>query len=58
MLTRAAITDEIEIKLVVGSRVNRVVYTDEEQRITVWSRTHDRLGGDIAGSTRPVLDNE
>ena len=28
----------------------RVVYTGEEQRITVWNRTHHSLGADIAGS--------
>jgi hypothetical protein len=29
-----------------------------KQRIAVWRRTHDRLGGDIAAAARPVLDDK
>ena len=30
----------------------------KQERIAVGRRTHDRLGGDIAASTRAVLDDE
>ena len=31
---------------------------DQEERIAVGGRAHDRLGADIAAGTRPVLDDE
>jgi len=37
------IANEVEIELVVGGRIDRVGYTDQEQRITVRRRTHDHL---------------
>ena len=55
---RRDVADEIEIELVVERRVDRVVELTSEQRIAVRRRAHDRLGGDIAASTRPVLDDE
>ena len=31
---------------------------DQEKRVAVRRRTHDRFGADIAAGTRPVLDDE
>ena len=47
-----------EIELVVECRVDRVRSADMEEGVAVRRRLHDRLGGDIARSTRPVLDDE
>ncbi len=55
---RRDVADEIEIELVVERRVDRIRRTDQQQRIAVRRRTHDRLGADIAGGARPVLDDE
>ena len=55
---RRDVADEIEIELVVERRVDRVRRTHHEQRISVCRRAHDRLGGDIAAATRPVLDGK
>ena len=55
---RRDVADEIEIELVVERRVDRVRRTDQEQRVAVRGRAHDRLGGDIAAGARPVLDDE
>ena len=55
---RRDVADEIEIELVVERRVDRVVASDQKERIAVRRRAHDRLGGDIAAGARPVLDDE
>ena len=55
---RRDVADEIEIELVVERRVDRVRRQDQEQRIAVRRRAHDRLGADIAAGARPVLDDE
>ena len=55
---RRDVADEIEIELVVERRVDRVRRIDQEQRVAVRRRTHDRLGADIAAGARPVLDDE
>ena len=34
------------------------VSVDQEQRVAVGRSAHDRLGGDIAAGTWPVLDDE
>ena len=52
------VANEIEIEVVVKRRIDRVRRTDQEQRVTVRNCAHDRLGGDIAAGTRPVLDDE
>ena len=49
---------KLKLSLVVKRRVDCVRRIDQEQRIAVRRRTHDRLGGDIAASARPVLDDE
>ena len=55
---RGDVAEEIEVELIVERRVDRVEATDQEQRVTVRRRFHDRLGTDIAGGTRPVFDDE
>jgi hypothetical protein len=55
---RRDVADEIEVELVIERRVNSVRRGREKERITVWSRTDDRLGGDIAVCSGPVLDDE
>ena len=55
---RRDVADEIEIEFLVERRVDCVRRADQEQCIAVRGRAHDRLGGDIAASTRPVLDDE
>src|SRR5215475_893081 len=52
------VADEIEIEIVVECSADRVRGNHQEERIAVWRCTHDRLGGDISGSARPVLDNK
>src|SRR6185437_12820857 len=53
-----AMSNEIEIKFVVERRIDRVRGTDQEERVAVRRRAHDRLSGDIAACARPVLDDE
>src|SRR6266853_1917121 len=55
---RSDIADEIEIELFVERRVDHIWRTDQEERIAVRGRTHDRLGANIAAATRPVFDDE
>src|SRR6516162_1617176 len=52
------VPEKNEIELVVERRVDRVRGTYHEQRVAVRWRAHDRLGGNIAGSTWPALDDE
>src|SRR6266516_5272558 len=55
---RRDIADEIETKLVIERGVDGVPTADQEKRVSVGGRTHDRLGADIAAGARPVLNNE
>src|SRR5882672_10927530 len=55
---RRDIADEIEIQLVVQCRVDCVRRSAEEERVTVWWRTHDRLSAQIAASAAPILDDK
>src|SRR6516165_2991456 len=55
---RHDVADEIEIELVVEGGVDRVHSNASEKRIAVGGRTYNGLGGDIAGGTRSVLDDE
>jgi len=55
---RRDVADEIEVELVVQVRVDRVEATDQEQRVAVSGRAHDRFGGDVAASARPILDDK
>jgi hypothetical protein len=52
------VADEIEIELVVKRRVDGVRDIDQEEGIAVRGRAHGRLGGDIAASPWPVIDDE
>src|SRR5260221_13296880 len=55
---RCDVANEIEIEIVVKRRIDRVWRTDQEQRVAVWRRTNDRLGGDIAACAWPGLNDE
>ncbi len=49
---------KLKLRFVVERRVDCVRQRDQEQRIAVRRRAHDRLGGDIAAGARPVFDDE
>src|SRR5438445_2000377 len=55
---RSDVADEIEIEFFIERRINRVRCSNHEERIAVRRRLHDRLSGDIAAGTLPVLDDE
>ena len=55
---RRDVADQVEIELVVDRGVDRIHRSGHQQRISVWGRVHDRLGGDIAGRARPILDDK
>ena len=55
---RRDVADEIEIELVVEQRAGYGRCADQQERIAIRGRFHDRLGADIAAGTRPVLDDE
>ena len=52
------VPDEIEIEVVIERRVDGGGRVGPEQRIAVGRRAHDRIGRDVAGGARPVLDDE
>jgi hypothetical protein len=49
---------EIEAKLFVQRRVDRVCSKDQQKRVTIRRSAHDGLGGDIAAPSWTVLGNE
>src|SRR5262245_2025541 len=55
---RRDVTDEVEIELVVESRVDRVRRTDHEEGIAVRRRTHAHFGADIGTCARSVFYDE
>ena len=55
---RRDVSDEIEIELVEERRGDRVRRSDQQKRIAVCGRPHDRLGSDAVAASRPVLDDE
>src|SRR5215468_430069 len=55
---RSDVADQIETELVVERGVDRVHHSGHKQRISVRGRVHDRLGTDIAGRARPILDDK
>ena len=55
---RHDVADEIERKLLVERRVDRVGRADDEQRVTVRWCPHDGFGADVAAGPRPVVDDE
>src|SRR5262245_44162495 len=48
----------IVIELIIERCVDRVDRSDYEQHVAVCGRAHDRLGGDIAAATWPILHDE
>src|SRR5207237_8611652 len=50
--------DELEVELAIEHRLDRVTRSDQQERIAVGRRTHDRLGADIAAGAWPVLDDK
>src|SRR5262245_37759817 len=52
------VADKIEIELFVERRIDRVCRSDEEERVAIRGRTHDRLSADIGASSRPILDDK
>jgi hypothetical protein len=49
---------EIEIQLFVESSVDCIRRSDQQKSVAIGGRTRDRLGGDIAGGARLILDHE
>src|SRR5262245_64158757 len=52
---RRDVTDEIEVELVIERRFDLVGRVDQEERVAIRGRTHDRLRGDIAAGARSVF---
>src|SRR5262249_8278035 len=55
---RGYIADEIEIEFLVQRDVDCIRRSGQEERMAVGRRAHARLGGDVAASACPVLNNE
>ena len=49
---------KLKLSFVVKRRITRVRKTNQEKRVAIRGRIHDRLGGDVGTCTRPVLDDE
>ena len=50
--------DEIETEVVVERRIDCVRRSDLKKRVAVGDRPNDHLGSNIAGRTRPIVDNK
>jgi hypothetical protein len=55
---RRDVADEIEVQFFVERGVDRVRDRCQQQRVSVGSGVHDRLGADIAAGAGAVLDHE
>src|SRR6516165_6160918 len=55
---RCDVPNKIETEVCVECGVNRIRGANLQKRIAIGGCLHDRFGGDIAGSARPVLDHE
>ena len=55
---RRGVSNEIEIELIEKRVRGCVSRNHEKQRMAVGGRTYDRLGGDVARSPRPALDDK
>src|SRR5262245_53925649 len=55
---RRDVADEIETKPVIERGIDGVPTADQEERITVRGRAHDRFGSNIASCTRTVLNDK
>src|SRR5262249_40513090 len=49
---------DVETELVIDGSVDRVVWTDHEECVAVGRRPDRSLGGDVAGSAGPILDED
>src|SRR5262245_9572913 len=52
------VLDEIEIEFLIERCIDNIRRSNQEKRIAIGGRTHDRLGGDIAARAGPVVDDE
>jgi hypothetical protein len=52
------VADEIEIQPFIQRRVDGGGRIEPEKRIPIGRSMHDCVGGDIAGGTRPILDDQ
>jgi hypothetical protein len=52
------VPDEIEIEFVVKQRAGYGRCADEQERITIRGRFHDRLGADSGARAGPIFDDE
>src|SRR5262245_20122845 len=55
---RYDVAEEIEIELGVECRIDRIRRPDQEKRIAIRRCPYDRLGPNVAGSARAVLNNK
>jgi len=55
---RRNVAQKSEIKILVKRSVDRVRRPDQKKRIPVGRSSHDGLGGDVAGSAGPVLNDD
>jgi hypothetical protein len=55
---RRNVADDIEIELVVERGIDRGRRPEENERIAVRSRMYCRLGTDVGGGTRPVVEDD
>src|SRR4029453_5695227 len=55
---RRGVSNEIEIELIEKRVRGCVSRNHEQERMAVGGRTYDRLGGDVARSPRPALDDK
>src|SRR5215204_7329366 len=55
---RSDVVDEVEIEFVIERRVDRIRRENQQQRVTVRRCARDRLGCQVGGGARAVLDDE
>ena len=60
MMPATGAMSRMKLKLSLSYRVALIalVSADQEERVAVRRRAHDRFGADIAAGARPVLDDE
>src|SRR5262245_14476134 len=55
---RRAVAHDVDTELVIDGSVDGVVWTDHEEYVAVGRRPDRSLGGDVAGSAGPILDDD
>jgi hypothetical protein len=55
---RRDVAYETEVEFLVERGVDGIRRKGQEERIAIRSRSHDRLGGDVAAGTRPIIDEK